>query len=127
MKLRDSRIAWAFLLSVVCVACAAPASQEKGAMPVVIAAERSVAYANRDRVNRSEYMVKLAALSANGYTRAIHREGADSYQASILRKLENKRYWEICYGASEPGMVGATYCYYLDSVSYELLADYQVK
>lgn len=113
--------------SLACAACAAPVGQEKGGMPIIVAVERSVVYANRDQVDGKAYAVKFAAISANGYTRAIHREGADEYQASILRKLEGKRYWEVCYGAFEPGMVGATYCYYLDHSSYELLADYQVK
>jgi hypothetical protein len=115
------------LLSFICAGCAVPVGQEKGGMPIVVAAERSVVYANKDQVDGTGYMVKFAALSANGYTRAIDREATDEYQLSILRKLKGKRYWEVCYGASEPGMVGATYCYYLDSSSYELIADYKVK
>lgn len=115
------------LLSVACVGCAAPVGQEKGGMPIIVAAERSVVHANKDQIDGRVYIVEFAALSANGYTRAIDREAADEYQISILRKLKNKRYWEVCYGPSEPGMVGATYCYYLDHSSYELIADYKVK
>lgn len=117
----------ALLLSLICAGCAVPVGQEKGGMPIIVAAERSVVHANKDQVDGRVYMVKYAAISANGNARAIDREATDEYQASILRKLKNKRYWEVCYGASEPGMVGATYCYYLDHASYELIADYKVK
>ena len=96
-------------------------------MPIVIAVNRSVVYANRDRVDGDRYTVKFAAISANGNSRAIDREATDEYQVSILKKLQGRRYWEVCYGVFEPGVVGATYCYYLDHSSYDLIADYQVK
>jgi hypothetical protein len=115
------------LLSIACASCAPPADQEKDEMPIVAAVEKSLAYAKRDRVDENRYIVKYAAISANGNSRAIDRQAADDYQISILKKLHGRRYWEVCYGASEPGMTGATYCYYLDSSKYELIADYQVK
>jgi hypothetical protein len=127
MKTINFSFFWGALLSLFCAGCAVPVGQERGGMPVIVAAEKSVIHANRDQVDGSAYTVKLVAMSANGYTRAIHREGADEYQTSILQKLQGKTYWEVCYGPSEPGMVGSSYCYYLDYSNYELLADYKVK
>lgn len=115
------------LLSLAVVGCAVPVGQEKGGMPITVAVERSVIYANRDQVDGSGYTVWLAMSYANGMTYSIDREATDEYQLSILKKLQGKRYWEVCYGPSEQGMTGATYCYYLDYSTYELLADYKVK
>jgi hypothetical protein len=127
MKAIKFRILVAIFLLLVTTGCAVPVGQEKGGMPIIVAAEKSVIHANRDQVDGTAYMINFAAESANGHTRTIHREATDEYQLSVLRKLQGKRYWEVCYGPSAPGMLGSTYCYYLERSSYELLADYKVK
>jgi hypothetical protein len=127
MKALNFRMAALILLPLITAGCAVPVGQEKGGMPIIVAVERSVIHANRDQVDGSGYTVNFAAGSANGHTRAIDRKAADEYQLSILRKLQGKRYWEVCYGPSAPGMFGSTYCYYLEYSSYELIADYKVK
>ena len=118
MKVINFRILPAMLLPLVTAGCAVPVGQEKGGMPIIVAVEKSVIHANRDQVDGSAYMVNFAAESANGHTRAIHREVTGEYQLSVLRKLQGKRYWEVCYGPSAPGMFGSTYCYYLERSSY---------
>jgi len=54
-------------------------------------------------------------------------ETSNEYEVSVIRNLYGKRYWEVCYGTAMPGLAGATYCYYLDSANYKLLAEYKVK
>jgi hypothetical protein len=115
------------LLSLVCAGCVGQESRAESDLPIVTAVQRSVSHANADKVDWTEYTVRSAAVYANGRTSKIDRASTDDFGLSILRKLDGKRYWEVCYGTSVQGLVGASYCYYLDSTSYELLAKYNVK
>lgn len=115
------------MLSFICAGCSEHESRAENAFPIMTAVERSVAHANEDRIDWTEYSVRSAAMHANGRTSRIDRKSTDEFGISILRKLDGKRYWEVCYGTMLPGLVGASYCYYLDSSSYELLAKYNTK
>lgn len=109
------------------VGCAGQEDREKNSFRIVAAVGKSVAHANSDGVDLHEFTILSAGEYANGRTSVIRRDSTVDFEATILRKLQNKRYWEVCYGPVEPEMVGATYCYYLDRSSYELIADYKVK
>lgn len=115
------------LFSIVSSGCAPPVGQEKGGGGAVVAVHKSVTYANRDWVDGSVYAVTLVAISANGHTHALDRMPRDEYHLSILRKLAGREYWEVCYGSSDRRIVASTYCYYLDSSSYELIVKYHVE
>lgn len=41
--------------------------------------------------------------------------------------LKDKHYWEACYGVTSEEMVGATYCFYLDEKTFDLLTVYRMK
>ena len=109
------------------VGCAGKESRKKNSFPIVTAVGKSVAHANSEGVDLREFTVLSAGEYANGRTSVIRRDSTVDFEATILRNLQNKRYWEVCYGPVEPEMVGATYCYYLDRSSYELITDYKVK
>lgn len=51
MKQINFQVLGVIFLSFVVVGCAVPVGQEKGGMPIIIAAEKSVAHANRDQVD----------------------------------------------------------------------------
>ena len=127
MKGNIINLLWIPLLLLISAGCAGQENLEKDSFPIVTAVGKSVAHANSDRVDLREFTVLSAGEYANGRTSVIRRDSTVDFEATILRKLQNKRYWEVCYGPVEPEMVGATYCYYLDRSSYELIADYKVK
>jgi hypothetical protein len=110
------------LLPIVLTGCMTHEVPEKDGFPIVVAIERSTAFANKDAIDWTEYSVRSAELSVNGWTSVIDRESKDPDDASVVQKLQGKEYWEICYGTIVPGLVGATYCYYLERSSYKLLA-----
>jgi hypothetical protein len=41
--------------------------------------------------------------------------------------LKDKKYWEACCGVKSEEMIGATYCYYIDETTLELLAVHRMK
>lgn len=127
MKGNIINLLWIPLLLLISAGCAGQENLEKDSFPIVTAVGKSVAHANSDRVDLREFTVLSAGEYANGRTSVIRRDSTVDFETAILRKLQNKRYWEVCYGPVEPEMVGATYCYYLDRSSYELIADYKVK
>lgn len=127
MKGNIINLLWIPLLLLISAGCAGQENLEKDSFPIVTAVGKSVAHANSDGVDLREFTVLSAGEYANGRTSVIRRDSTVDFETAILRNLQNKRYWEVCYGPVEPEMVGATYCYYLDRSSYELIADYKVK
>lgn len=127
MKMIKCSLIGVVLMSLVCMGCMAQEAPNKEGFPIVVAIEKSVAFANRDRVDWSEYSVVSAAEYVNGETSLFDRNSKDPYDISVVQKLRGKEYWEICYGTIVPGLVGATYCYYLDKTDYKLLAVYGMK
>lgn len=115
------------LTPLVCMGCMAQEAQKKNGFPIVVAIEHSVAHANGDGVDWTEYSVRSAELNANGWTSVFDRNSKNTYDISVAQKLQGKEYWEICYGTIVPGLVGATYCYYLNKTDYKLLAKYGMK
>lgn len=118
---------WVSLMLLISAGCAGQESQAKDSFPIVTAVGKSVAHANKDGVDLREFTVLSAGEYANGRTSVIRRDSTVDFEMAILRDLQNKRYWEICYGPVEPEMVGATYCYYLDRSDYKLVSTYRVK
>ncbi len=127
MKMIKFGLAGVVLLSVICMGCMAQETPTKDGFPIVSAIEKSVSFANEDRVNLANYSVISAELNFNGETSVFDRNSKDPYDVSVVQKLQGKEYWEICYGAFAPGLVGAMYCYYLDKADYKLLAAYRMK
>lgn len=115
------------LFSLACTGCMAHEAPAKNGFPIVVAIENSVAYAKRDGVDWTEYSVRSAELNTNGWNSVFDRESKNANDISVVQKLRGKQYWEICYGTIVPGLVGATYCYYLDRTDYKLLAVYGMK
>lgn len=114
-------------LLLISAGCAGQENREKDSFPIVTAVAESVAHANRDGVNLREFTVLSAGEYANGRTSVIRRDSTVDFEVAILRDLQNKRYWEVCYGPVEPEMVGSTYCYYLGRSDYKLVSAYRVK
>jgi hypothetical protein len=117
----------AALLSLACIGCMAQEAPKKDGFPIIVAIEHSAAHANGNGIDWTEYSVRSAELNVNGFASVFDRNSKDPYDVSIVQKLQGKEYWEICYGTIVPGLVGATYCYYLDRADYKLLAVYGMK
>lgn len=117
----------AALLSLACIGCMAQEAPKKNGFPIIVAIEHSAAHANGNGIDWTEYSVRSAELNVNGFASVFDRNSKDPYDISIVQKLQGKEYWEICYGTIVPGLVGATYCYYLDRNDYKLLAVYGMK
>jgi hypothetical protein len=115
------------ILLIFLTGCMTHEAPNKEGFPIVVAIERSTFFANKDAIKWAEYSVRSAELNANGWTSVIDLESKDEDDASVVQKLQGKEYWEVCYGTIIPGLVGATYCYYLERSSYELLAAYRMK
>lgn len=59
---------------------------------------------------------------------ALVDQSANSAHIKKVRfALKNKNYWEVCYEILSDEVVGATYCYYHDELTYELLTVYRSK
>jgi hypothetical protein len=127
MKIIKYSLICAALISLVCMGCMAQEAPKKDGFPVVVAIEHSIAHANENGVDWIEYSVRSAELNVNGGASIFDRNSKDPYDISVVQKLRGKEYWEICYGTIVSGMVGATYCYYLDRTDYKLLAAYGMK
>jgi hypothetical protein len=102
-------------------------AEKESGVPIVIAIENSFEFARKDGVDLSTYSVVSVERNANGFSSVFDRNSKDPYDVSVLQKLQGKKYWEVCYSAIVPGLVGATYCYYLDKADYRLLAAYRMK
>ncbi len=127
MKMIKFGLVSAGLLPLACTGCMAQEAPKKDRFPIVIAIENSVAHANGHGIDWIEYSVRSAELNINGLNRVFDQNSTDPYDVSVAQKLQGKEYWEICYGTIAPGLVGATYCYYLDRTDYKLLAAYGMK
>jgi hypothetical protein len=102
-------------------------AEKESGVPIVIAIENSFEFARKDGVDLSTYSVVSVERNANGFSSVFDRNSKDPYDVSVLQKLQGKKYWEVCYGTIAPGLVGATYCYYLDKANYRMLAAYRMK
>ena len=99
----------------------------RDALPIVTAVEKSVPHATEDRIDMTNYSVVSVELGVNGWNGVVDRNSKDPYDVEVVQKLKGKEYWEVCYGAYSPGLVGATYCYYLERSSFQFLAAYRMK
>ena len=127
MKKKITNSFWAMAIGILLAGCSPAPDQSRMESPVVTAINRSLAFAHRDNIDKQSYMVRSAATYSNGKTSVIKSENPAEYELSVIRNLFGKKYWEVCYGTAMPGLVGATYCYYLDRFDYGLLSEYKVK
>lgn len=127
MKMYKCDLTFAVLLALFCTGCMAREAEKESGVPIVIAIENSFEFARKDGVDLSTYSVVSVERNANGFSSVFDRNSKDPYDVSVLQKLQGKKYWEVCYSAIVPGLVGATYCYYLDKADYRLLAAYRMK
>lgn len=114
-------------ISILLAGCSPAADRSAMINPVATAIDKSLVYARRDRIDGKMYMVRSAAIYSNGKSSVLKSGNPVEYELSIIRNLYGKKYWEVCYGTAMSGLVGATYCYYLDRSDYTLLAEYKVK
>lgn len=117
----------AVLMALICGGCMANEVPSRDKFPIVVAIEKSVLYANEDRVDLANFSVVSVELGVNAWSAVFDRNSKDPYDVEVVQKLKGKEYWEVCYSAYSPGLVGATYCYYLERSSYKLLAAYRMK
>lgn len=81
-------------------------------------------YAEKLGENLSEHEVRSVAELQHGKNRNVDSSRSDDYAKHFLGKLQDKRYWEVCYRTVER-MLGGDQCYYIDKDSRELLVVYR--
>jgi hypothetical protein len=127
MKIYKCDLIFSMLLVLSCAGCMAQETKKEDRAPIIVAIENSFEFARKDGVDLSTYSVVSAERNVNGFASVFDRNSKDPYDVSVVQKLQGKEYWEICYSAIAPGLVGATYCYYLDKTDYRLLSAYRMK
>lgn len=127
MRMQRINFPLSMIICILASGCVPVAGESTMGTSAVTAIEKSLAYADRDRVDANVYMVRSVSINSNGRTSVIKMEASNEYEVSVIRNLYGKRYWEVCYGTAMPGLAGATYCYYFDRSDYKFLAEYKVK
>ncbi|BCT93598.1 hypothetical protein LYSHEL_26230 [Lysobacter helvus] len=114
------------LCTLLAVSCSGGGAHE--AQALVEAAEASVQYAVRDKVDLRTYQLKSVHEFGNGNSDLwVYGVPRFPYELAVAQRLKGKRYWQACYTHRNPEMAAAMYCYFLDRQDLTLLAIYRVK
>lgn len=113
------------LCTLLLVACSGRGAHDEQAL--VEAANASVHYAVRDKVDLRTYQLKSVHEFGNGNSDLWEYNPVHPYEVAVARRLKGKRYWQACYTHKNPEMASATFCYFLDRKDLTLLAIYRAK
>ena len=106
---------------------AATSADEGGVDQAVAAAMSSLRFAGKDGVDLDVFSLYSVRRLRDGYMGVADPSMTSHYLERVRDVLKDKRYWEACYGVASKEMVGATYCFYLDEKTFDLLTVYRMK
>ena len=96
---------------------------------LVAAAKASLTYATRDEagVDLENFHLSSVVQDGNGHSNQFIEGFIGPDERALIKKLRGKHYWQACYTHKDPGVAGATYCYFLNRTDLKLLAVYRLK
>ncbi|TXI47417.1 MAG: hypothetical protein E6Q50_14110 [Lysobacter sp.] len=120
------RIAY-LIIFIASILSACDSRREKDLQPAIQAGIESLSHARADNVDMKVYSISWITELSDGQLRIVDRSQTSPSVEKNRTDLKGKKYWEVCYGISKEWVVGATYCYYLDYNTFDLLATYRTK
>lgn len=109
------------------VLCACDTKVDNIQQPAIQAGIASISHAKADEVDFRVFSIASILQHRNGEMAYVEKSMTSPFIEEIRTSLRGKRYWEVCYGVTEEGVLGAIYCYCLDYESLKLLTTYRMK
>jgi len=111
------------LILFLCSSCSSKQNRGELEDPVAI----SKRYAESLEISLSEYKLHSVLELQNGNnSNRIRATDQDDYAKQFFAKLQQKKYWEVCFKTIKP-MLGGLQCYYVDKDSKEVLTGYMAQ
>ncbi len=108
-------------------AAAATSTNKGGVDQAMAAAASSLHFAQKDGIDLDVFSLYSVRRLSYGHLGVAGPPMTSPHIERVRDVLKDKHYWEACYGVTSEEMVGATYCFYLDEKTFDLLTVYRMK